>query len=313
MKKTSTEGKLLPSRRVSIAWPPFARKLAGVLQKLEEDQYLILSVKRSNQYVQFAAQGSFGMRAETTSSSYLVEPEQLNARQIAALLDAGWHAPTGTPAESTPADDPDGSPNFFLDFSAPVSFDAVANLAVRTLAGILLVPHPGFLEYDAFGEDGEAIALPDLGLRRAVRARPVDNREGLSMKLQGILREITGISELTFDSDGDLGFRSGSAVAFVRLMGDPPYVCIHSPILGDVEEGPGLLARLNDMNAEESLLRFIFKNGMIYCIAYISVAPFVKEQLSRALEHFCTVSMESTDCCRRSSGGRLHLSSQCPV
>lgn len=161
--------------------------------------------------------------------------------------------------------------------------------AARTLAEILLVPHPGFLEYDAFGEDGEAIALPDLGLRRAVRARPVDNREGLSMKLQDMLREVTGISELTFDSDGDLGFRSGSAVAFVRLMGDPPYVCIHSPILRDVEEGPGLLARLNDMNAEEPLLRFIFKKGMIYCIAYISVAPFVKEQLCRALEHFCTV------------------------
>lgn len=148
MEKTPAEGKLPPSGRVSVAWPPFARKLAAVLQTLEEDQYLILSVKRSNQYVQFAAQGSFGMRAETTSSSYLVESEQVNARQIAALLDAGWHAPTGTPAESTPADDPDGAPNFSLDFSAPVSFDTVANLAVRTLAEILRVPHPGFLEYN---------------------------------------------------------------------------------------------------------------------------------------------------------------------
>lgn len=41
------------------------------------------------------AQGSFGMRAETTSNSYLARSEQLDPRQIAALTEAGWAAPTG--------------------------------------------------------------------------------------------------------------------------------------------------------------------------------------------------------------------------
>lgn len=52
------------------AWPHFARKFSVALKKLEEDQFLILSIKHSNQYIQFAAQGSLGMRAETTSNSY---------------------------------------------------------------------------------------------------------------------------------------------------------------------------------------------------------------------------------------------------
>jgi hypothetical protein len=157
------------SRSLSVAWPPFAKNLAAVLEKLEEDQFLILSVKRSNQCVQFAAQGAFGMRVETTSNSYLAELDQLNSQQVAALINAGWHEPTGTPESSTPQLDPDGSPNFFKEFSPPVSFGIVANLAVHTLAEILRVPHPGLLEYKAFDAGGRLITLPELGLQRATK------------------------------------------------------------------------------------------------------------------------------------------------
>lgn len=114
----------------SVAWFPFAQKLAAALEKLEEDQFLILPVKRSNRFIQFAAQGSFGMRVETTSNSHLPKPEQLDERQISKLVEAGWYGPTGAPSESTPESDPDGSPNFFVEFSVPISFEAVANLAV---------------------------------------------------------------------------------------------------------------------------------------------------------------------------------------
>jgi len=111
---------------LSVAWPPFEQKLAAVLEKLEEDQFLVVSAKRSNLYVQFAAQGAHGMRVETASNSYLEKSEQLNEQQSSALIEAGWHAPTGSPTDY----DPDGSPNFFVDFSAPVPFEAVANLTI---------------------------------------------------------------------------------------------------------------------------------------------------------------------------------------
>lgn len=152
-----------PSGSFSVAWSPFEQKLAEALQKLEEDQFLILTVKRSNRFIQLAAQGSYGMRIETTSNSYLAKPDKLNRRQIATLIEAGWCSPTGTPAESTPENDPDGSPNFFVEFSTPVSYGAVANLTVRTLANILRVPHPGSLEYETFDADGKAICNAQAG------------------------------------------------------------------------------------------------------------------------------------------------------
>ena len=51
-------------RKVSTAWFPFIGSLAAVLEQLSEDQFLILTAKGSNRFVQFYAQGSFGMRVE---------------------------------------------------------------------------------------------------------------------------------------------------------------------------------------------------------------------------------------------------------
>lgn len=110
MKSKSAANNLNQSSYLSVAWPPFQRKLAAVLGQLEEDQFLVLSVKRSSgRYVQFAAQGSFGMRMETASNSYLDKPERLDELQMSTLIDAGWHAPTRDPVDSTPENDPDGS------------------------------------------------------------------------------------------------------------------------------------------------------------------------------------------------------------
>ena len=120
-------------RKLSVAWPPFEKALASALAKLEEDQFLVISAKRGDRFVQFAGQGSFGMRAETASNGFLPKSEQLDDEQIKALGALGWSSPTGTPETSTPETEPDGSPNFFRDFAQPVRHEAIAELAVRTL------------------------------------------------------------------------------------------------------------------------------------------------------------------------------------
>lgn len=276
------------TNRLSVAWPPFAEKLAAALAKLEEDQYLILLVKRTNRFVQFAAQGSYGMRVETTSNAYLSKPEKLNERQIATLLQNGWSDPTASPDESTPENDPDGSPNFFVEFPDPVSFTAVVNLAVRTLAEILRVPHPGSLQYDAFSADGEKIALPELGLQHEKPASHKDEQEDLPQLLLETLKSTTSIADLDYD-DGDIGVRCGSAVVFVRLTNDPPFVRIHSHLLRGVEQSEGLLARLNDMNANEIVMHFIYRNDTVYAVADVCAAPFVAEHVALVFDHFCAI------------------------
>ena len=83
-----------PRRKAPLgAWPAFERKLAETLGALEEDQYLVVSAKRGWAYVQFAAQGSFGLRAECVGNNYLDEAHALRAGQMALLRRIGWSSP----------------------------------------------------------------------------------------------------------------------------------------------------------------------------------------------------------------------------
>jgi T3SS (YopN, CesT) and YbjN peptide-binding chaperone 1/T3SS (YopN, CesT) and YbjN peptide-binding chaperone 3 len=273
----------------SVAWPAFTQQLTGVLGALEEDQFLVITVKRTNRFVQFAAQGAFGMRAETTSNDYLAPSERLGTRQIAALATAGWRGQTAGSGESTPEKDPDGSPNFFVEFDHPVPDKDVAQLAVHTLAQVLRVPHPGFLEYEVFDIEGNPILLPSLGLKRAARRPQAPDAANLAERLLATLRETMGIADLEYDEDGDIGVRHGSIAAFVRLVGHPWYVRIHSRILSDIEEMPELLSRLNGINAQVRHLHFVAQNDGVYALADLPAEPFVSEHVASVFLYFCQI------------------------
>ena len=261
--------------QLSSAWSPFAEKLAAVLAVLEEDQFLVVAAKRSNRFVQFSAQGSFGMRAETGSNNFLATSDQLNDRQIAALVDAGWTAPTGSPEESTPESQPDGSPNFFADFEEPVQFSAVARLAVHTLAEVLRVPHPGYLAYQAFDEDGADIVLPTLGVKK--RAEPVSIQKAEldpAQLLLTTLRDCTGLADLNFNGDGDITLRKGSVGVFLRLVDQSRYVRILSPLVWDLEETSELFSRLNEINASLGHIHLCFRNGTVFAVSSLACQSF---------------------------------------
>jgi len=312
MKSPANKNTPPPSGKISAAWAPFAKKLAASLGRLDEDQCLVLSLKGGSRFVQFAAQGSFGMRVETTSNSFLPKAEQINARQIEALKDSGWNVPTGDASEATPERDPDGSPNFFVDYSAPVPLESVAELVVKTLTENLRVPHPGFLEYEAFDFSGASLALPDLGLKLATRDSPSDSREAVSAALLETLRATTGIDDLAFDAEGDVGIRFGTALTLARLVDEPPYVRFFSPVLRDLEETPELFARLNDINANKTLLHFVFRNDTIYCIADVSAQPLVAHHVTQALTNFCAIADAMGPLLQEEFGGQIAFNEVIP-
>jgi hypothetical protein len=148
------------------AWRRFAQALREVLGALEEDEYLIVQVKRAARYVQFAGQGACGLRVESVSSFYLPEAETITDAQHQALLELGWHAPTNLPEHHLSAHPTDGSSNYFLDLAPPIDHALVAAIATATFVQIHDVGHPGSLEYQAFGEGGVSIRFPSLGIRR---------------------------------------------------------------------------------------------------------------------------------------------------
>ena len=275
--------------KVSVAWEPFAEKLAKVLAKLEEDQYLILPVKRSRRFVQFAGQGSYGLRVEATGNKYLGKHEQLNANQIAAMVKLGWNLPTGAPEASTPELDPDGSPNFCIEFPSPVQYATVANLAVQTLREVLRVPHPAFLEYESFNADSETLAFPELGLRVAQREQAPETRQNLPALLLEAIRETTGATDLELDGDGEVTIRYGSAVVSVRPYADRPYALVYSALLRNVEPNDQLLRTINDLNARERLVRWFVSGTSVFAVVEICLAPFVSDHVKTGFTHFCQV------------------------
>ena len=294
-----------PQKR-SVAWLPFVQTLANVLGHLQEDQYLVITVKRSNLYVQFAGQGSYGMRVETPSNGYLVKSEKLKKCQLVALENAGWSAPTGTPKQSTPQKNPDGSPNYFVDFPAPVVYDRVARLTVSTLVEILEVSHPGMLEYDAFDAEGSPVQLPELGLKHWVRKQKTDrhlNMAALGNNLRNTLRATTGITTLDFNEDDVIAVRYGSAVVMSRIVDEPPTVAFKSPLLCDVEDSPTICERLNQLNCGSNSLRFFYNEGTVFGVANVPAVPYVCAQVTQSFEQFCRIADDMDDLLQSELGG----------
>jgi len=293
----------------SPAWPAFEGKLAEALAVLEEDQYLVITEKRGWAYVQFAGQGSFGVRAECVSNNYLDEAHALRAGQMTALRRIGWSAPTGTPAEASPKRQPEGSPNFFRDFDRPVPYDAVARMAVRSLVGVFEIPHPGYLHYKAFDKSKRSILIPTLGLMREEPAPPpAKPRENTVEELRTLvlkaIREGSGNAGLEFSEGGDLSQRFGSAAVFVRVLDGPPCVGMFSPVLEDVGADGRLLERLNELNAEIRFARFFAVEGRVIVAAEMFVAPFVAEHVTRACSHMGTLADEIGGTLQKEFGGR---------
>ncbi len=149
------------------AWAQFASDLADALADLDEDEFLIITTKKDGYYVQFAAQGNFGMRLEATSNAYTDDNNKLSEQACAKLLNLGWNAPTCVPDDFHPErHDPDGSPNYFLDVGVPLPYGSVASLAVNTLRAVFGATHPGELQYKAFANRDGNIRFPNLRIAR---------------------------------------------------------------------------------------------------------------------------------------------------
>ena len=294
-----------PAPSLGPDWQPFAECLAAALATLTEDQNLILAVEYRQRFVQFAGSGASGLRAESVSNAYLAETDQLSAGQVAALIAGGWRSPTHAPDANKAEKDPAGSPNFFADFDAPVPFDEVADLAVRTLVQIFEVSHPDLLEYDAFDTKGSQISFPGLCRRRAQRpGSAAESESSFARELLAAIREITGFGDLEFDNDGDICLPRGSHVVFVRRLGATPFVRIWSPLVRGVDEASALIGQLNSLNATAGLVRFSVHDGVVFAEADVAAEPIVASLVEIALRRFCGATDGVDAMQQREFGGR---------
>jgi hypothetical protein len=273
---------------ISKDWKVFAINLSGVLSKMVEDQMLVISDKHSKRFIQFAAQGSFGLRAEISGNACLSQSDRLTDMQIAQLFKAGWEFPTGKLGESTPEKDPDGSPNFFIDFPSPVETARIATQAVTALSEILRIPHPGFLQYEAFDTDGNTLVFSRLGIKRMEKEEQA-SLGSIVLRLRAALREITNIKDLDYDKDGDIALRYESIMLFVRVIGNPPWVRFYAPLVQGVRETHKLHARLNELNSDIGFMHFFVREKTVYAISEITAFPLHSAALENTMRIFATI------------------------
>ena len=268
-------------------WAAFERDLALTLSVLK-DEFLVISSKAGNRFVQFNARPDKSVVAETVSNAYLEPGEKLDEPQVTALAAMGWLAPVRAP-EEPPAK---GSPNFFREFPAPFSCSEIARLATRTLSEVHHLPGPEALEYHAFDDPGHPVTLPGLHLDRAPRqapkAKPVSKRRSsgpfarLRAEVLAAAREASGFGALEYDADGDLAIPVGRRMGWVRPYQKPFYVRVFCHLL-EVEADDELTERIHEVNSRLPLARVIYKAGNLYLGVDFPAAPFHAAHLSQAV------------------------------
>lgn len=296
----------------SRAWQTFTTSLASTLGALLEDSYLILTKKDGPGFVQFAAHGAFGMRAEMVSNAYLPNDHQLSEAALKRARALGWTDPTGSPEASTPEADPDGSPNHFCDWEAPVPYIAVARLAVDTLVDVLGVHHPSMLRYSASTREGTPVLLPTLGLQlepgTALADEPaptgLDEIRGRVLEL---LRGASGTLDLAPDDDGDIPLVFGSAMVFVRVFGDPPIVRVFSQVLSDVQPTPALVAAVNDLNMQYAFTKWIVHDDSVVAAVELFAVPLTEQHVLHACGVVGEIANEVDEQLQQQFGGRTFL------
>ncbi len=163
----SIKSRITPPLSTPDSWVAFEHALARAISDLDEDEFLVIERKDTNYFVQFAAQGSWGLRVEASANAYQPRAGQIPESAILQLMHIGWKPPTyvQTHEHSEPVD---GSPNFYLDVAAGFSFQDISALAVETLRGPLGARHPAELQYEGYSEQLTSIRFPQLGIKRRV-------------------------------------------------------------------------------------------------------------------------------------------------
>lgn len=225
-----------------------------------------------------------------------------------ALLALGWAAQASDP------DDPDGneSPNFWID-AQPGELADLAGASVAAIRDVFGVPHPSFLiASGAAGDLGGAAESLGLPPPSSEEPPPIDDeplaiepadREHLIRLVDAALVPVVG-GEPAHDDDGDIPIRSGSAIVFVRVAEDGPFIEPFSPILVGVEGSPLALERISQLNRWVRFVSFGWDSGTVHASMHLYCHPFVPEHLRHAVAVLTSVADRLDDELRLGLGGR---------
>jgi len=293
--------------RRSVAWPGFVNELSAALATLREDDFLILEIKNSGRFVQFCCGGKHGWRAETCSNAFLQGADRLGDDEIAGLLKLGWLEPTGSPQDSTPENDPDGSPNFYID--AAIDLDDLAELAVETLSGTLAVPYPAMLRYRAGDSSGYEKRIAVLRLQEATDAQPEEGK--LLQFVQETLASVPGVTRADVD-EGGLQITLDGLTVTVSAFEQHRLLRLRSLLLTEGKPSVELLLTMNHYNRDCPVLRVALDDDGVHALTELPTVSLSVACLLERFQEFCVFAGLTGRDLQEEFGGKLTYT-ECPT
>ncbi|MBA3798768.1 MAG: hypothetical protein H0X18_06670 [Geodermatophilaceae bacterium] len=304
-------------KRLAIAWIQLGGRLTSALTGLLPDEALIIELPSaydeneltgSAPYLQFVSYGDGGVHGEVSGNHVLDQRHRLSDEQGRALLELGWAAPDPSPA------DLDGNEglNFAIDVQ-PSELADLAGMSIAAIRDVFGVPHPSFL-VAAGNDEVPGRAAESLGLSRPARdeasvvedeplaIEPADRDHLIELVDAALVPVVGGLPG--HDDDGDIPIRSGSAIVFVRVAQDGPYVELFSPVLVEVEGSPLALERISQLNRWVRFVSFGWDSGTVHASMHLYCHPFVPEHLRHAVGVLTSVADRLDDELRLGLGGR---------
>lgn len=300
-------------KRLAMAWAQMHGRLVSALSRLAPAELLRIELPSAYDeatlagaapYLQFIGYGEGRVRGELSSNHVLDERHRLSDTQGHALLELGWGAPDSDPR--------DQDHNFWIDAEGDGLTD-LAEASVAAIRDVFGVPHPSFLiASDLNGDAGgpaELLGLPRLTPESTsttddepLSIVPTDH-DHLVELVDAALAPVVG-GPPAHDDDGDIPIRSGSAIVFVRVADDGPFIELFSPVLVDVEGTPLALERISQLNRWVRFVSFGWDGGTVHASMHLYGHPFVPEHLWHAVAVLTSVADRLDDELRLGLGGR---------
>jgi hypothetical protein len=129
--------------------------------------------------------------------------------------------------------------------------------------------------------------------------------EKLRHRLEEMLKDHLGVTELVTDDDGDYPVRAGSAKYYVRLedTAEPPTVHVYAHILVGVSASPQLYETLNAVNGHITFGRMFHQGEAVLASTELVAETMDPEELAQSCRSIAELADQYDDLFKAEFGG----------
>jgi len=137
-----------------------------------------------------------------------------------------------------------------------------------------------------FLKRGQYRAIDLLNFCMAKRKRLKDEPQNISTLLLETIKDVTGLTDIKPDQDGDIGVGCGCAVTYLRAIDDGKRIHLFSTVVHDLNESAQLIERLNAINANTTDMQFTFISEAIYAELKVATDPYDSREVAKTFKQF---------------------------